>query len=110
MRNLEARSRMLSFRLSRDEYERAEEASRLQGYRSVALFARSAVLASTGTESGSYDSQITELYRKVNHLETELNFVSESFTTLGRAIRLLHGATQVSLDADRSVRNESDSN
>lgn len=109
MRNLEAKSMMLSFRLSRREYERAEEASRLQGYRSVALFARSAVLASTDRESVSYDSQISELYRKVKTLEMDLSFVSESVTTLGRAIQLLPGTTQASIDADRPVRNDSDS-
>jgi hypothetical protein len=99
---------MLSFRLSRAEYEQAEEASRLQGFRSVALFARSAVLASTGRDSGSYASQISELYRKVKHLETELNFVSESFTTLGRSIHLLHGGPQASVDEGKAVRNDSD--
>jgi hypothetical protein len=110
MRNLEAKSRMLSFRLSRGEYEQAEEASRLQGYRSVALFARSAVLACTDREGGSYASQIGELYRKVRHLEAELTFVSESFATLGRTIELLRGGTQASVNADRSVRSDSDSN
>ena len=76
MRKAESKSQMLSFRLSRREYEQAEETSKAQGYRSVALFARSAVLAFSESPQGALAVQVASLSHRVERLEHEIQLLS----------------------------------
>jgi len=72
MRNVESKDKLLSFRLSRREYDQAVETSKTQGYRSVALFARSAVLALCDKRQTTLEVQVTMLARRVERLESEI--------------------------------------
>ena len=71
---MEPKSRMVSFRLSASEYAQAEEACRAYGYRSIALYARSAILAfhSTASRSDAYENQIRQLRERVDTMASEL--------------------------------------
>lgn len=71
---MEPKSRMVSFRLSASEYAEAEEACRAYGYRSIALYARCAILAfhSTATRSDAYEEQIRQLRERIDTMATEL--------------------------------------
>ncbi|MGA2186453.1 MAG: hypothetical protein ABSH47_25840 [Bryobacteraceae bacterium] len=71
---MEPKSKMVSFRLSPSEYAEAEEACRARGYRSIALYARCAILAfhSTASRSDAYEEQIRELRERVDTMAEEL--------------------------------------
>jgi hypothetical protein len=71
---MKAKSKMVSFRLSPDEYTKAEETSRAHGYRSISLFARCAVLAFQSTSAGAdaYEQQIRELRDRIDTMAEEL--------------------------------------
>ncbi len=73
MSAIDPKSKMVSFRLSAEQYERAEQACREHGYRSVSLFARNAMLAfySDGTASGS-QRELMELRRRLDKLVLDL--------------------------------------
>ena len=78
--------RMVSFRLSDAEYTIAETVSRAQGYRSLSLFARSAMLAflpgAAGNGAERRDPTVAELRERVDRLAAELQRLSESYATL----------------------------
>ena len=72
--------RMVSFRLSAAEYSSAEEVCRAQGYRSLSLFARSAIMAfiPNGQNNGhSPTLSLQELRDRVEFLAAELQRLSE---------------------------------
>lgn len=70
----EVRCRIISFRLSDDEYGVVEAVSRKSGFMSVSLFARSAVLAQQSAEPvhSSLDVEINRLWRRIEALTTAL--------------------------------------
>jgi hypothetical protein len=71
---MDAKYKMVSFRLSAGEYADAEQACRAYGYRSVSFFARCATLAfhTTASHSEAYEAQIRELRERVDTMAAEL--------------------------------------
>ena len=71
--------RIISFRVSDHEYEAVEEMSRKQGFVSVSLFARSAILTSDSSEAvhSPLDIDINRIWRRIEVLTTAL----ETLTT-----------------------------
>lgn len=75
MNALKRRSRMVSFRLSEEEYEGLKHICMTIGARSLSDIARDAVqrLLSNGTEPKSYsDAQLRILYEKMDALDQEV--------------------------------------
>ena len=75
MNALKRRSRMVSFRLSEEEYEGLKHICMTVGARSLSDIARDAVqrLLSNGTEPKSYsDAQLRILYEKMDALDQEV--------------------------------------
>ena len=66
--------RIISFRVSDDEYGTVEKTSRQHGFVSVSLFARSATLKcdSSGPVQSTADVEINRLWRRVEVLTKEL--------------------------------------
>jgi len=79
---------MLSFRLSRREYDLAQEASRFQGYRSIALFARSAVLDRTAKSRDPSTVEIIEIQQKVAEMSSELRILTQNVGLLSRSLEI----------------------
>jgi hypothetical protein len=71
---MEPKSKMVSFRLSASEYAEAEATCRAYGYRSIALYARCAILAfhSTASNSDAYEEQVRELRERLDTMGVEL--------------------------------------
>ncbi len=69
----------MSFRLSASEFAEAEQVCRAHGYRSLSLFARSAIVAflSVAPEAGSQESEINELRQRIDIMADELRRISE---------------------------------
>jgi hypothetical protein len=70
--------RIISFRVSDQDYEAVEEASRKQGFTSVSLFARSATLAFNSSElvHSPLDVEINRLWRRIEVLTTALEHIA----------------------------------
>jgi hypothetical protein len=70
--------RIISFRVSDQDYEAVEEASRKQGFTSVSLFARSATLAFNSSEAvhSPLDVEINRLWRRIEVLTTALEQIA----------------------------------
>jgi hypothetical protein len=70
--------RIISFRVSDQDYEAVEEASRKQGFTSVSLFARSATLAFNSSEfvHSPLDVEINRLWRRIEVLTTTLEQIA----------------------------------
>jgi hypothetical protein len=67
------KSKILSFRLSNAEYDAIEKASHLHGFRSMALFARSAVLAFQPTANTSpLEVNVVQLWGRLQVLASEV--------------------------------------
>ena len=66
--------RIISFRVSDHEYEVVEEVSRKQGFISVSLFARSAILTCNSSEPvhSPLDIDINRIWRRIEVLTTAL--------------------------------------
>jgi hypothetical protein len=66
--------RIISFRVSDEEYATAEEASRKQGFSGVAVFARSATLACISSDPvySPLDVEITRMWRRIEALTKAL--------------------------------------
>ena len=75
----EPKCRIVSFRLSASEFAEAEQISRAHGYRSLSVFARSAITAflSTPTEAGPHKIEINELRERIDVMAAELVRISE---------------------------------
>jgi hypothetical protein len=75
----DTRTKIISFRLSDAEYRAVEAASRINGFASVSLFARSAAL---GCDSGKsvhtpLDVDINRLWRRIEVLTTKLDEMTD---------------------------------
>lgn len=73
------KSRIISFRLSDDEYLIVQEISRKQGFASVSLFARSATLASCNSSDlvhAPVDVEIAGLWRRIEALTATLEKIA----------------------------------
>jgi Arc/MetJ-type ribon-helix-helix transcriptional regulator len=70
--------RIISFRVSDQDYEAVEEASRKGGFASVSLFARSATLALNSSElvHSPLDVEINRLWRRIEVLTTSLEQIA----------------------------------
>jgi hypothetical protein len=75
---MEQRSRTVSFRLSPSEYADAVQICCAHGYRSLSLFARSALLAfsADATYSQAHNSEIKELRERIDIIAAELLRIS----------------------------------
>ena len=75
---LNTRSKMVSFRVSPEEYRSLCEACAAQGVRSVSELARAAVqmLIKCKSVSETFDDQLHDLRARVQHLSTELERLS----------------------------------
>jgi hypothetical protein len=75
---LDRKSRMVSFRLSSAEYQSAVNTCRTQGFRSMSLYARSALLAfgSSPDVSLSRDEEMTEIRRRLEFLSSEIQRIA----------------------------------
>jgi hypothetical protein len=72
---LKRKSRMISLRLSNEEYEALRSLYRVHGSRSVSEFARTAmqkVITETVTPQQSLDSRLNELDSKMSSLDQEV--------------------------------------
>ena len=75
---LDRKSRMVSFRLSSGEYEAAVSTCRTQGFRSMSLYARSALLAFESSPNACVprEVEITEIRRRLEFLTSEIQKVA----------------------------------
>lgn len=75
---LDRKSRMVSFRLSLAEYQGAVNTCRMQGFRSMSLYARSALLAfgSSANHSLPRDAEMTEIRRRLEFLTSEIQRIA----------------------------------
>jgi len=96
----ETKSRIVSFRLSAAEFADAEQVSRAHGYRSLSLFARTAITAflSAPTDAGPHKNEINELRERIDVMATELYRISEQ-------IRASHSSSQVAVHHDSVLTN-----
>jgi hypothetical protein len=72
------KSKIISFRVSENEYGAVEEASRKHGFASVSLFARSATLMRDSSVPMQFplDAEISRLWRRVDVLTTALEQIT----------------------------------
>jgi hypothetical protein len=77
---LDRKSRMVSFRLSSGEYDAAVNTCRTQGFRSMSLYARSALLAFESSPNACVPHQveITEIRRRLEFLSSEIQKISRN--------------------------------
>jgi hypothetical protein len=70
--------RIISFRLSDDEYGAVEEASRKHGFQSISLFARSATLTGHSAEPvhSPLDVELNKLWRRIETLTAALEQIA----------------------------------
>ena len=70
--------RIISFRLSDDEYASVEEASRKHGFPSISLFARSATLTCHSTEPilSPLDVELNKLWRRIEAIVATLERIA----------------------------------
>lgn len=75
---IDSKSRVVSFRLSNAEYEAIEKASRIQGFGSMALFARAATLSfqSWPNAPSPVDTKVAEVWRRIDLLTSELEKIT----------------------------------
>ena len=80
------RGRMVSFRLSEDEYERLKDLSIMERARSVSDFARSVLCKAPGPQSNTFqdgpDSRLERLEGVVQHVLSELHHVRQLVETI----------------------------
>jgi hypothetical protein len=72
--------RIISFRLSDEEYWAVEEVSRKHGFQSISLFARSATLTCHSTEPiySPLDVELNKLWRRIETLTAALEQIAAS--------------------------------
>lgn len=77
---LDRKSRMVSFRLSSTEYEAAVNTCRTQGFRSMSLYARSALLAFESSPDPYIprDAEMIEIRRRLEFLTSEIQKIAMS--------------------------------
>jgi hypothetical protein len=77
---LDRKSKMVSFRLSSAEYQAAVSTCRTQGFRSMSLYARSALLAFESSPSACIprDAEMTEIRRRLEFLTSEIQRIASS--------------------------------
>ena len=70
--------KIISFRVSDQDYYTVEEASRKQGFTSVSLFARSATLTCNSSETvhSPLDVEINRVWRRIEVLTTTLERIA----------------------------------
>jgi hypothetical protein len=90
---LKRKSRMISLRLSNEEYESLRSLYRIHGSRSVSEFARNAmqkVIAETASPSQSLETRLNDLDLKMSSLDQEVarlvRLVESRMTPLTRAV------------------------
>jgi hypothetical protein len=78
---LDRKSRMVSFRLSSAEYQAAVNTCRTQGFRSMSLYARSALLAFESSPNACIprDAEMTEIRLRLEFLTSEIQRIAASF-------------------------------
>ena len=88
----EPKCRIVSFRLSASEFAEAEQVCHAHGYRSLSLFARSAVVAflSTHSDAGTHNTEINELRQRIDVMAAELLRISEQI----RGVHSSHSPSQ----------------
>ena len=79
---LQPKSKTISFRLSKVEYEAAERLFRDLGYRSISFFARSVVLAFQHSAANGAPSEIqmSEICYRLEFIMLELRKIRETVT------------------------------
>jgi hypothetical protein len=77
---LDRKSKMVSFRLSSAEYQAAVSTCRTQGFRSMSLYARSALLAFESSPNICIprDAEMTEIRRRLEFLTAEIQRIAAS--------------------------------
>lgn len=72
------KSKMISFRLSPEEYQRLKDTCRLRGVRSISDLARSAMQTSiaSGGEGGPWSDEVRDLRNRVRALSLQLDRLS----------------------------------
>lgn len=80
---LDRKSRMVSFRLSSAEYQAAVSTCRTRGFRSMSLYARSALLAFESFPNASLprDAEMTEIRLRLDFLTSEIQRIAEDSAT-----------------------------
>jgi hypothetical protein len=74
------KSRMVSFRLSSGEYDAAMNTCRTQGFRSMSLYARSALLAFESSPNARipHEAEIIEIRRRLEFLSSEIQKIARN--------------------------------
>jgi hypothetical protein len=74
------KSRMVSFRLSSGEYDAAMNTCRTQGFRSMSLYARSALLAFESSPNACipHEAEIIEIRRRLEFLSSEIQKIARN--------------------------------
>ena len=73
MSMLKARTRLINFRVTDEEFERLKSASGRQGARCMSDFARTLMLAQSGDlYHGSFDDKLLSLDRRLTNLERSM--------------------------------------
>jgi hypothetical protein len=77
---LNRKSRMVSFRLSSGEYDAAVNTCRTQGFRSMSLYARSALLAFESSPNARipHEAEIIEIRRRLEFLSSEIQKIARN--------------------------------
>lgn len=77
---LNRKSRMVSFRLSSGEYDAALNTCRTQGFRSMSLYARSALLAFESSPNARipHEAEIIEIRRRLEFLSSEIQKIARN--------------------------------
>ena len=82
MKMLNRKSKMVSFRLSPDEYRMYRDACELHGIETISELARKAMqqlaasVNGSGVAPGTLDEQVRDLRQRITHLQEEVNQLS----------------------------------
>jgi hypothetical protein len=90
------KSRMISLRLSNDEYELLHNLYRMHGSRSLSEFARDAmkkVIQDSSAKSTSFEARLGELDHRMQELDS----------VVGRLVNLIEGQKEIALSAGGSA-------
>lgn len=88
---LKTRSRLVNFRLTQDELESLKTACLVKGSRNISDFARTAVLESIETQTGS--GMLVQ--NRLSELDTKMAEIGEAVQSLGELLKvILRGAAQ----------------
>ncbi|HEX5226814.1 MAG TPA: hypothetical protein VFW44_03855 [Bryobacteraceae bacterium] len=107
---MQSKWRMVSFRLSTEEYAAVQDSGRAAGYRSTSSFARWAVRAFLPAAGDQYQSEIKEIRQVVEEVVSELKRLSERLGNEHQQVCANCGSPRPSQDAEVSSHDEESAN